>query len=263
MARIFMLLVALVGHYAAPTPGYAIGDDLTVRQIQDGAYIITHAFPWPANALLVEMASGDLVLVDTPYTPEATRTLLDWIAATFGEREIVAINTGFHVDNLGGNSALIEAGIPVYGSDRIPELLDERGEDARALMLSWLQAPADRRYYDGLAAVPYVAPDHLFPLAEGLELEFGDERVQVVFPGETHTPDNVVVYFPDRKLMFGGCMILAGDKIGNTADANMATWADSIRQLEAFEITRLVPGHGDRYDRGLLVHTLTLLAAAP
>jgi metallo-beta-lactamase class B len=261
------VLVLLVGA-AGPTPTPPAPDnsfeisselELTARQVQDGAYVITHAYPWPANALLVEMASGELVLVDTPYTPEAAQALLDWIAGEFGEREIVAINTGFHVDNLGGNSALIDAGIPVYGSNMIPELLEERGEETRAVLLDWLKSPRDRQYYDGHKVIPYVAPDHLFPLAEGLELQFGGELVQVYFPGETHAPDNVVVYFPDRKLMFGGCMILAGDTIGNTSDANMAAWPESIHRLESFEIDMLVPGHGDRLDPELIPHTLALL----
>jgi hypothetical protein len=31
----------------------------------------------------------------------------------------------------------------------------------------------------------------------------------------------VVVYFPARELLFGGCMIKAGNTIGNTADADL------------------------------------------
>jgi len=96
-------------------PPRSIGEDLCVRQVRDGIVVITHSFPWAANSLIVEMENSDLVMVDTPYTPEATRDLLEWVAARFGKRSITAINTGYHHDNLGGNSCLIEQGVPVYG----------------------------------------------------------------------------------------------------------------------------------------------------
>jgi hypothetical protein len=59
---------------------------LHLRRVARDAYEITHALPWPANSLLVEMADGTLVLVGTPYTPEATRRLLAWARSRFGER---------------------------------------------------------------------------------------------------------------------------------------------------------------------------------
>jgi metallo-beta-lactamase class B len=237
-----------------------IDDDLTIREVSDGVYVITHAFPWPGNSMLVEMASGDLVFVDTPYTPEATEAVLSWFEDELGSRAIVEINTGYHVDNLGGNEYLVDAGIRVYGSEETAVLLEERGEATRALLLSWLQSPEDARFYDAHAEVAYVPPDHRFPLDDGLELQFGDQSVQVYFPGPTHAPDNVVVYFPDRKLLFGGCMILAGDSVGNDADADLEAWSGSIENLFQFDVEMVVPGHGDRLDPGLLRNTIEVLA---
>jgi glyoxylase-like metal-dependent hydrolase (beta-lactamase superfamily II) len=238
---------------------FDIDEDMYVRQIQDGVFVTTHAFPWPANSMIVEMADSRLVLVDTPYTPEATRDLLDWVQARLGEREIVAINTGFHHDNLGGNSYLVEQGIPVYGADLTARLLEERGPEVRALTLSWLQAPGYERYHDVHESLPYVAPTHQFELEQGLTLEFGTETVRVYYPGPSHSPDNVVVYFPARKILFGGCMVIGQDEVGNTADADMEAWPDSVRNLARFDFDVLVPGHGDRLDSGLLEHTVDLL----
>ncbi len=238
---------------------FDISKDLYVREIQDGVFVITHSFPWPGNSMIVEMKSSDLVLVDTPYTPEATGEVLAWIENRLGKRAITAINTGFHYDNLGGNSYLIDQGIPVYGSQATVELLQERGEAMRAMTLDWLQAPQYQRFYEAHAALAYVAPTHLFDLNKGLQLEFGDEIVQVYFPGPSHSPDNVVVYFPDRKILFGTCAIIGGDQVGNTSDADLEAWPESVRDLGRFDFDVLVPGHGDRLDPGLLEHTITLL----
>jgi metallo-beta-lactamase class B len=238
---------------------FDISEDLYVRKVQAGVFVITHSFPWPGNSMIVEMKSSDLVLVDTPYTPEATREVLQWVETQLGEREITAINTGFHCDNLGGNSTLIEQGIPVYGSGLTAKLLEERGEEMRAMTLDWLQAPQYQRYYEAHEALAYVAPTHLFELDGGLQLEFGDETVRVYYPGPSHSPDNVVVYFPSRKILFGTCTIIGWDKVGNTSDADLEAWPESVRDLARFDFDVLVPGHGDRLDPGLLEHTIDLL----
>lgn len=238
---------------------FDVGEDLYVRKAQDGVFVITHSFPWAGNSMIVEMKSSDLVLVDTPYTPEATAEVLEWVEGQLGERKITAINTGFHYDNLGGNSCLIERGIPVYGSELTARLLEERGGEMRAMTLDWLQDPRYQRYYEAHEALPYVAPTHLFELDKGLRLEFGDETVQVYYPGPSHSPDNVVVYFPDRKILFGGCMIIGMDNVGNTSDADVVAWPESVRNLSRFDFSLLVPGHGDRLDPGLLEHTIDLL----
>jgi metallo-beta-lactamase class B len=222
-------------------------------------FVITHSFPWPGNSMIVEMKSSDLVWVDTPYTPDATRDVLEWVETRLGERRVTVINTGFHYDNLGGNSYLIAQKMPVYGSSATTRLLEERGEAMRAMTLDWLQAPRYQHYYEAHEALPYVGPTHLFELDEGLQLEFGDEIVQVHYPGPSHAPDNVVVYFPSRKILFGGCMIIGWDEVGNTSDADLEAWPESVRDLSRFDFDVLVPGHGDRLDPGLLEHTIDLL----
>ena len=209
------------------------------------------------------MANSDLVLVGSPYTPEATNEVLVWMNEHFGKRKIIAINTGYHVDNLGGNSALIEHGITVYGSDLTAQLLKERGEQTRQVLLGMLKGTANASYYKAQAEIPYVAPTQLFPIAQGLKLSFGDEQLEVYYPGPSQAPDKVVVYFPGKKVLFGGCMILGGDQVGNTSDADLKNWPDAVRKLEQFDVEIVVPGHGDRLDTGLIEHTIALLVAKP
>jgi hypothetical protein len=166
----------------------ALDPGLHVRPVASGAYEITHELPWPANSLLVEMADRTLILVGTPYTPEATRRLLDWARSSFGERKMVAINNGFHVDNLGGNAALRAAGIPIYGSDLTVNLLRERGEKTRQHILDMI-GNVDAPAYATHAWIRYVPPDHVFSITKGLVLKFGDEEVRVIYPGPSQAPD--------------------------------------------------------------------------
>jgi glyoxylase-like metal-dependent hydrolase (beta-lactamase superfamily II) len=245
---------------AEPVRRIDLAPDLYLRQIGDGAYVIVHVSPWAANSLLVEMNDGTLVLAGSPYTPEAMRIVLAWAGRQFGKRSFVAVNTGYHVDNLGGNQALREAGIPVYGSDLTVRLLQERGEITRKKTLKLINGP-DSPFYLAHAGQKFSPPDHLFPIRDGLKLRFGGEEVQVFFPGASQAPDKVVVYFPGRRLLFGSCMILSGDRPGNTADADLRQWPIAVRKLLQFPVDIVVPGHGDRLDPGLIQHTLDLLAA--
>ena len=246
---------------SGPTPftRLDLSAELYIRQVRPDVFVVTHAFPWPANSLIVEMANSDLVLVGTPYTPEAMAEVLAWMALRFGERNILAINTGYHVDNLGGNRTLIEQGIPVYGSDLTAQLLAERGEQTRQLLLDMLGGTTNERYYQAQAEIPYLPPTQLFPIEQGVTLQFGDEAVQVYYPGPSHAPDKVVVYFPTQKVLFGGCLILGGDQVGNIADADLEHWAAAVRLLEQFDAEIVVPGHGERLDAGLIEHTITVL----
>jgi metallo-beta-lactamase class B len=239
-----------------------LGEGLYLRQIRGDVFVVTHAFPWPANSLIVEMENSDLVLAGTPYTPEAMQTVLEWIRGHFGERTITAVNPGYHVDNLGGNSALIAQEIPVYGSDLTAGMLAERGEQTRQMLLGMLSGPANKRYYKAHAEIPYVPPDHLFPIDQGLLLTFGMEQVEVYYPGPTQAPDKVVIYFPGKKVLFGSCMVLAGDQPGNTHEADMENWPKAIEKLKRFDAAFVVPGHGERLDPGLLDHTIDVLTAA-
>jgi metallo-beta-lactamase class B len=245
--------------FVGPAQRIELGADLYVRAVGPGSYVVTHRFPWPANALLVEMADGTLVLVATPYTPEATRRLLAWVRARFGERQMVAINNGFHVDNLGGNAALREAGIPVYGSDLTVELLKLRGEKTRAQVLGMI---GDRRSpaYVAHARIPYLPPDHVFSVKDGLTLRFGTEEASVIYPGPSQAPDKLAVYFPSRGLLFGGCMLLGGNRAGNIADADLASWPKAVEALAKLSAKIVVPAHSDRLDPGLIQNTLDVLA---
>jgi metallo-beta-lactamase class B len=266
---VFLLLLALTLYACSRVPSrpvsseplarFDLADDLYLRQIGEGAYVITHSYPWPANSLLVEMADGTLVLAGSTYTPEAAQSVLEWAARQFGQRQVVGIDTGYHVDNLGGNQTLLENGFPVYGSDLTVGLLESQGEHSRQMMLDLIGDPQSL-YYKAYQEMEFIPPDHVFPINDGLTLTFGSEQVQVFYPGPSQAPDKVVVYFLSRKLLFGSCMVLGGDTIGNTADADLTNWPEAIRKLEQFDVDVVVPGHGDRLDPGLIQHTLDLLA---
>jgi glyoxylase-like metal-dependent hydrolase (beta-lactamase superfamily II) len=187
----------------------------------------------PANGLLVcEPGAG--LLVDTPWTNAQTDRLLS-IARQRGCPVRALIVTHSHDDRMGGIDTVLRRGIATYATRATVALA---GRD---------------RWSPGIIDSP------------GL-VRVGDAAVEVFFPGEAHTADNVVVWLGASRVLFGGCMIraAAGDTLGNTADGNVAAYAESVRRvIERYgEAERVVPGHGDPGGRELLAHTLSLAEAA-
>lgn len=223
--------------------------ELRIRRLVEGAWVLTQSSPWSANALLVEMDNGDLVLVDTLYTPSAMKELLAWIGQRYPTRRLMAINTHFHSDRTGGNAALLERKIPVYASDLTVKLMKSRG---RAVMEGVAHAIADDAAKAAYLAAPIAPADSTFSLQAGLKLSLGQDELQIHFPGPGHSPDNVVVYFPQKKLLFGGCLVLSADRVGNTSDADLPGWSKALDSLSAFPAEHVIPGHGHVYDPALV-----------
>ena len=237
MRVLFFIVAFLAACSSTPREPLTTGD-LTRRELTRDVWVVTHEKPWPANSLVYLTRGGDIVLVGTPYTPEATSQLLDQIAARYAGARITAINPHFHDDAAGGNAALIARGIAVHGSDLTAELIRKEG------------------------ATP---PDHIFPLGETQHLTIGGETIEIFYPGPAHSPDNIVVWFPRRRVLFGTCMVRTGGKLGNLSDADVQSWGDSVARLRRFDARFVVPGHGLEFSPSLIDETerAARQAAAP
>jgi glyoxylase-like metal-dependent hydrolase (beta-lactamase superfamily II) len=240
-----------------------LAEDLQVVELEEGVYQVVHAFPWRGNSLLVQMPDSAIVWVDTPYEDEATLRVLEWIHRTFGSVPIVEINTGYHWDNAGGNGLLLSRGIPVYGADLSARLLRERGEWIRSETLATLTSPEHAKHRAVHAGQRFQGPDHVFPIEETQRLRFGSEVVEVFYPGPSHAPDNLVVYFRERGILFGGCMVraLGAAGVGYTGDADLIEWPKAVqRTVGRYPAARwVVPGHGAAGGPEALSHTIRLL----
>ncbi|MCI0515189.1 subclass B1 metallo-beta-lactamase [candidate division KSB1 bacterium] len=260
----FLLLFGLFNLAAGQT--MHLSDDLEISWLEPDVCFVTHSFPWPANSLLIHLDSSAWVLVDTPWENTATRLLVTWLESQDSSARLIVINSHYHRDNLGGNDYLLRKHIPIYGSDLTVQLLKERQEQSLERMLTRLDPAQSQKYREAFQQSPVRPPDHVFPLNEGLQLPFGAATLEIFYPGPGHTPDNVVVYFPKQKILFGGCFIRSMDSqnLGNTQEADLKAWPESIKKLlEKYPDCRIVvPGHGQWGDRRLIGHTLELAIKA-
>jgi glyoxylase-like metal-dependent hydrolase (beta-lactamase superfamily II) len=215
-----------------------LGGGVRVRRVADRVWLHTSfkdlpgVGPYPSNGLVVA-APGGAILVDTAWTGDETARLLDWVRTGLGAEVRVAIVTHSHEDRVGGVAALAARGIEVRA---LPATIERA------------HLPATR-------------------LAEHEAGSILGEPVEIDFPGPAHAPDNLVVWFPRRGVLFGGCMVRAAGArdLGNLADADLAGWRRAIARVTARygRATLVVPGHGAPGGAELLRHTRDLLEAAP
>ncbi len=205
-------------------PGMRQIDDSTwVGQLSPHVWIhtTTHdldgAGYYPANGIIVENAR-DSLMIDTGWEPPQTESLLKFWRDVRRKPLSSAFVTHFHADRLAGVDVLASHGIV---SHALPETVE-------------------------------LAAAHHFPVPKpypGLETQAKALPGAVAFfPGAGHTKDNVVVYVPGDRVLFGGCLIKAvtAADLGNLADAVVADYARSVENVRnRYGSARyVIPGHG-------------------
>lgn len=190
---------------------------------------------YPSNSLYVVTQKG-VVMIDVPWDTTQTLPLLDSIERRHHKKVIACISTHFHKDRTAGLDILKSKGVKTYASDKTVQLCKERKE----------QIPE----YSILA-------DTTFNL--------GNHTLQTYYPGKGHSSDNIVIWFPDANVLYGGCFIKSMESadLGNLSDANTKEWAGSIKNLKAKfkNIAYVIPGHGSWKSRQAVDHTLALVKA--
>jgi glyoxylase-like metal-dependent hydrolase (beta-lactamase superfamily II) len=269
MRKLFTIVLLMLFTCFTPSYGQPINKQITqldeglsIKEIDTNVYMVTHSFPWSSNSLVIKFTDGKYLFIDTPYTDDATEKIVHWLIERDSVKiKITAINTHFHNDRLGGNGYLKSIGSAIYGSDLTVKLLKERGLGNG--MLDMLKDPSMQKYYTYWQNVKLTPPDKLFSLQDGLILSFDNDTVEVYYPGPGHTPDNLVVYYPKKKILFGGCFIksIEADSKGFVGDADLNSWFSSLHNLlnKYPDPALVIPGHGSIGGKELITHTMELV----
>lgn len=216
-----------------------ISNDLELRKISENVYIhisyhdLQSYKHVPANGL-VYLHSGESYIVDTPWTNELTGVLLNWIQDSLKTEIRGVIPTHWHNDCMGGLEQVKEVGINSYALEFTRDIARDKN-----------------------LPIPVIG------FRDSLVLKLGASDIICYYVGAGHTVDNIVVWLPEEKVLFGGCMIKALNQtnLGFTGDADLQEWPNSLRNLlSKFPDCRIVvPGHGAHGNLSLVHHTLKLL----
>ncbi|HEX2946743.1 MAG TPA: subclass B1 metallo-beta-lactamase [Clostridia bacterium] len=206
-----------------------------LHKINDRLWVhITYAVSTPSNGLLAVTSEG-LVLIDTPWTNRQTKELLKLAKEVFKQDVTVAVITHAHSDRIGGIDTLLENGI-----------------DARCIELTAKEAEKNG----------FTRPETI--IDPETDFSVGDVDIEAYYPGKGHSPDNITVWFPQYKVLFGGCLLkpMEAKDRGSITDADTLEWPVSIGRLQDKypEAGIVIPGHGKWGGPDILKRTLDLVS---
>ncbi len=212
---------------------------LKIKEICPGVWMHTSYLeipkygPFPCNGM-IWVEGNEALVFDTPTSDLVAQDLIRHVQEIEGLQIKGIVVTHFHIDCLGGLRAFHEHKIPSYGS---------------AKTFVW-----------GLKR-DKVLPQERF--SKKFILQLGSKTVENRFFGAGHTMDNIVVYLPDKQVLFGGCLVKElGAGKGNLADADVKAWPKTLAKIKRKypALKHVIPGHGKPGGMELLDYTIEKFA---
>jgi len=236
-ALLFMGLAAVLGRPVAAQP-------LRPQPVEvaPGAYMVQGVSAlgsaanrnFISNAAFVVTPDGVLV-IDALGSPALARELLGEIRRITSAPVRYVVVTHYHADHIYGLQVFKDAGAIIVAhhdaqwylnSDTAEQRLKaSRDEMAPAIDADTRLVPADR-WIDGRTT-----------------LALGAMQVVVQPVGPAHTPEDLVVWLPQRRLLFAGDLVFRG-RIPFVGQADSGRWINALDTLLAFDAAVIVPGHG-------------------
>jgi cyclase len=183
---------------------------------------------WGLNNAGIIASPAGTTLIDTAMTTTRTARLRDAAASVANGRPVrTVVNTHHHPDHTFGNSLFADATIVAHAHCRIAAARVGDGPSRDPSI--------------GTGPVEVRLPDLTF--ATAAQLFHGDEPVELRHFGNAHTLEDVVVWFPARKLLFAGDLIFSG-ATPLVMDGCLRGYFAVIDALRALGAETIVCGHG-------------------
>ncbi|RYY59770.1 MAG: BlaB/IND/MUS family subclass B1 metallo-beta-lactamase [Chitinophagaceae bacterium] len=189
--------------------------------------------PVPANGMYLVTKAG-VVMMDSPWDTTQFQPLLDSINNRHHQKVVICIATHSHADKTAGLGYYTSQGIRTYTTIQTDSICRVKGEK-RARYL----------------------------LAKDTTFNVGGYTFTTFYPGQGHTPDNIVAWFARDKVLYGGCLVKSTEatNLGNLQDANPGAWAATIRRIQGKfgKPAYVIPGHDGWTSNQSLEHTVELV----
>jgi metallo-beta-lactamase class B len=238
---ILCILTGLCSLTAQPGNIITINNDIQLIHIQDSIYIHVSWHQsddygrFPSNGLII-IKNGQALMIDTPMDNAKTEMLTKYLKDSLSADLAKLIVCHYHDDNLGGLEYIQGIGVESIANSMTVEKCKELG----------LPIPSTH-------------------FTDTLTFDFYGESIECCFFGAGHSFDNITVWMPNKKILFGGCLVKSANSrgLGNLNDAVLADWDTTVKKIMQTyaDIEIVVPGHGNLGDIQLLAHTIRLVEA--
>ncbi|MGV6827216.1 MAG: MBL fold metallo-hydrolase [bacterium] len=154
-----------------------------------------------------------------------------------------------------GSSYWKEQGVPIIAHVDAEQELEEGAFEILNRMRNTLR--------DKAIGTELVLPDQTFE--EKLVIELGGERMELLNLGPAHSPGDIMLWMPDRKLVISGDMAFHVRMLPVFEHTDTGGWIETWKKFEALGAEVVIPGHGGptdmatvtKWTRDYLVHMRT------
>ncbi len=302
MQQLILVVFIVLAQSATGQTAKAVAEDETARMIPvaKNTYVIIHdnaTDDWPHGNTGVIVTAEGVVVVDSAYLPSRATADIALIRKITSQPVRYVLNTHWHFDHNNGTIAYKRAypGLKVVseratkkyielnatwwsrmsvapGSPRRRSLADlekqlETGKDEEGNPLSE-SARRDmagnirkrKSEFEELATLEVVVPDVVFD--KSLVLTVGDRKIELRDLGHANSPNDVVMYLPDEKVLFTGDIVVESP-LPFVGASWPVTWVAVLREIEQWPAQGIVPGHGPiMRDASYVRNVRTLLETA-
>lgn len=236
-----MALVILSGGWCLGNDsgnGIKISEDIFLEQLSENVFLhetfgdLEGVGRFGANGLVV-ISGREALLIDTPWNDRLTSELADWFLNRKGITIAHVVGGHSHADCLGGLGEMHRRGVKSYGFRLTAEIARKKGH------------PVPQKIFDG-----------------AMTLILGKKKIVMQYCGPGHTLDNIVIWLPEEKILFGGCLVKAMNwkSLGFMGEGDLASYPGTLENvINLFPDAEIVvPGHGQWGSLQLIVHTRQL-----
>jgi cyclase len=216
VSLVALLAVAMLGAYLQAQFGTEPAKLDTIK-VKDDLFVIHNDFV-PGNTTVLVTNEG-VVLVDDKFEIDHENIMAQLKKITNQPVKYV-INTHYHADHSGGNPKLQALGAQVVTSQQARDKMVEVKQPGQANIT----------------------------LENSVRLFVGGKRIEVYRFGRAHTDGDIVVLFPDHRVLSAGDMFTVGDATPQLIDyaggGSARDWPVTLDGVLKLEFDQVVPGHG-------------------
>lgn len=187
-----------------------------------------------SNAGFVLTPAG-VVVIDALGSPALSQRLVGEIRKITPLPITHVIVTHYHADHIYGLQTFKALGARILAHRAAGEYLNSEAAQLRLVASREELAP----WIDEQTRL--VAPDEW--LQGDQDLRVGGVLLQVRAVGPSHTPEDLVVYLPQEKVLFAGDLVFRS-RIPYVGKADSRHWIAALDHLLALDAQIIVPGHG-------------------
>ena len=216
----------------------SIAQSKPVRELAPGVYYYFGDEKQQKSANCTWIVFKDYVLAIDANYPWGAEEILQEIRKTTSKPVKFVFNTHYHHDHTFGNAIFADAGATIVSTAKTAEEMRSLGQ------YEWDHGSG----YSGRNMKGYRREFPSLLFNDTIVFDDSIHRVELIRMGPAHTGGDGVAFLPKEKILVTGDLFINGNPWGNNvadADADYDKWLDVLETMAGWNVTIVIPGHGE------------------